>query len=126
MRQIPPREIKQFAREKKLRFSRHLYPTLHTPSASPTSLRHPPFGLSPRAISAERTLVRFLPQLHQGSLPRLSCAPLIPTSSSLCSASRVHLGTRARLDNCVSLSNCDRFSLNLTFETNDDSNLFRM
>ena len=64
--------------------------------------------------------------LHPGLLPSLIRAPLIRTSPSLCSSGCVHLGARVKLANCVSLSNCDRFSPYLLFETNGDSNLFRM
>lgn len=124
MRGIPPRESKQFVKEEELRLSRNL-PSL---SASPTSLCHPAFGLSPggRCEGSPASTEHSQVCPFQQPLPRVTHTPFIPTFLSLCSASCVHLSTRVSLDNCFSLSNYDRFYPSLTFKTNEGSNLFRI
>lgn len=84
---------------------------LPAPHLLPCVTHHLVYHLEPRwqTLSVLSTL-RF-GFSHRGSSPRLTCAPLIPTFLSLCSAGCVHLGTRVGLDNCISLSNCDWFQI---------------
>lgn len=125
MRRIPPRESKQFLKEEELRLSRNLNPPLSMPHPLPCATHHLVYHLRLWGFTLPTSRVCSFQQPQQGHSPGLPTLSLFP-HSSLCSASCIHLHTRAGVNNFFSLSNCDRFFPNLTFETNEGSNLFRM
>lgn len=99
---------------------------LPVPHLLPCVTHHLVYHLKPQGHTPSVPNTLWFGSSQQESLPRFTHTPLIPTFLSLCSSSCFHLSTGVRHHNCASLSNCDRFSLNLAFETNDDSNLFQM